>query len=81
MSHGVGTPRHALIVAGGAASWAALLALAASGSEVWDATASLIAFMPCAGLTGAVCLLCCREGERGAVSARCRVAEAGHGGG
>lgn len=80
MSGHIGTPRHALGVAGGATLWAALLALGAYGSEIWDATAPVIAFMPPAGLIGAACLLCCREQERGTVGALCQVVEAGHGG-
>ena len=80
MGDRIGTPHHALIVAGGTASWAALLALAASRSGVWDATAPVIAAMPPAGLIGAACLLCCREQERGTVGTLCQVVEAGHGG-
>lgn len=61
MNHGGGTPCHALIFAGGTVLWAALLALAASGSDIRDTVAPVIAAMPPAGFIGAACILCCRE--------------------
>ena len=60
MSNHSGLSRYALPVAGASVLWAALLAVAASRADIWDAIAPMIVPMPFAGFIGAACLLRCQ---------------------